>query len=516
MASARQTHCRLAPTLRLENAFAHARRRDPRGDAVHLALAMLFLATLPLGTAPNAILYAVLAMYAILRAWATAPAYESLFQNRVVLGLLVAWLAWTTLSTVWSEDRVQGRDELAVFRLHIPLLLMIWPVIDRAAWLVRTLGLGVILIAGVQLAQRLAPGFVPEALWWHGEAIPGRYPGMLHPASTAIVAMTAGALAVGEALGGVGRWRTFAWLTLAASIASVFLTGSRGPWIATAVALPLGMLFAASRMGAWRTNPRALALSVVVIASVASALVWTGRDQVAMRWDSARDGFAAALERGDYSSDVAQRLRQFEIALALARENPIAGVGAGAYRHEAREYLFAGTTPSSGAGTAEMNKPTTLPKGSGLLEHAHSAFLHVLATTGVTGFVIFGAVWAAFFRAAVRCSHAWTAPSKPVLAIRAGSTDEQSHGSLDRPDGRDARPTGIAWHTQSLHRAALPGAATGLFIAYAFDSHQLSAPGTTALVFTLALALAPTIAVAERDGNAACESAAANGSAPTP
>ena len=121
--------------------LAYARARDPYGDAIHTAYAMAYLFTLPLGTSPKDIVWAGLGICALVRFPFIWRCYTTLLRNPLAW-LMVAWTAWQALSMAWSPDRAAGFDELAAFRvLAGPLLL--WPVLDRATWLIGALLVGV-------------------------------------------------------------------------------------------------------------------------------------------------------------------------------------------------------------------------------------------------------------------------------------------------------------------------------------------------------------------------------------
>lgn len=431
---------------------------DPLGDRAHALLASLMLFTAPLGTTPFAIMFGVALGYSLLRLWATGPAVGYLLFRVPLVWVLMAMIAWTGLSVLWSVDRSQAWDEFAILRFQVPALILFWPVIDRCRSLVLALAAGAALAAVIQVGQFALGESWPLALWWHGERIAGRYPGLLHPNLTAVLALAALFMLPRLAIEPPSRWRLVFPLWPAALL-SLILTGSRGCWIAalagTIVAIPqIGLCaraIARSRAAGRRMGPPRDAYSMRLrrVLGLALAIVVIGLGLLLAPLVTARlrDGISqmrAATEQGDYSGDVAARWRQVKISMALCRERPLTGVGAGGYHFAAREYVARFAEPESTApqGTLPAARGTT-----GLLTHPHSALLYYAAVLGVPGLALILGFWILLF-----------------VSDRTGS----------RRQG-----------TRLTHAPAF----AALFTAFALDAHNLSAPGTIAVMLLASIIL---------------------------
>lgn len=435
-----------------------ARQRDPRGDRAHAALAALALFTLPLGTTTFAIAFGVALGYSLLRLWATAPAVGYLLIRVPPVWLLLAMIVWTSLSVLWSVDRSQAWDEFAILRFQVPALILLWPVIDRWRGLLLALAGGAALAAMIQIGQFSLRESWPLTLWWHGERIAGRYPGMVHPNSTAVVALAVLFLLPRLAIERSSRWR----LTLVlwpAALVGLVLTGSRGCWIAALVglvaAIPQFRLGARAvrrarvsidRMDSargpyskWLRRMLGLVAAVAVLglaALLAPSVTARLRDGVSQ--------IRAAIGQGDYSGDVAARWRQIEISAALWRAKPLTGVGAGGYHEAARRYVTSVDPPA----TNEQNgAPPRGTRTTGLLTHPHSALLYHTAVLGVPGLALLLGFWILLWR--------------------------------------DDRLGSARCATRLTHAPAL----AALFTAFALDCHNLSAPGTIAVMLLASIIL---------------------------
>ena len=115
---------------------------DTIGRKVHLALAAAFLFLVPVSTFAKDPAFILLIGWALIRSPGTWRSYRVLLRDPIVPAL-VAWAAWETASLLWSPLPGEGVEELRVFRfLLIPLAL--WPVLDRAGWLVAAFLLGIL------------------------------------------------------------------------------------------------------------------------------------------------------------------------------------------------------------------------------------------------------------------------------------------------------------------------------------------------------------------------------------
>ncbi len=356
----------------------YARQRDPIGDTLQTALVALYLLTLALaGTTTKDVVWATLAACTMGRFPVIWRCYTVLLRDPL-LWLFVAWAAWRTLSLVWSADRVAGLEELGAARVLLTPLMM-WPVLDRASLFVRAFLIGVLGHNLVQLAQSLHwLGLEPD--------VNGRLNGFLHPIQLGALCLAAMCWYISALVNGAGARRVAItwWVTgLAAATAGLIFTGSRGPWVAAALTVPLALIVIAVRRPATR---RAAALVAVVgIATVTATLPWTG-GYVRHRIDQAVGDVNAAWGSGggDFSTDVGKRLARWEGAWRLLLAHPFTGTGAGGYGQAMQELGYAPVTA--------------------LDHHAHSVFMHEAAVLGLPGALITLAIGAMVLK------RAWSDP----------------------------------------------------------------------------------------------------------
>lgn len=337
--------------------LADLRARDPAGDRVHIAAAVLFMACLPLAPAPSAIAFAVLATVSAIRAPRTMPAYRVLLRDPVGW-LLIAWTALTALSLLWTRNAAQGGAELGAFRM-VTTGILLWPLFNRLPLLITAFLAGVLIQNGIQAAQGL--GLL--------ERIPGdahRLRGLVHPIMTGTMCLTAVCWHASAWLHAPGDRRRFIWLAGGAlALLGLLLTGSRGPWIAAAVALPLLLATASRRSPLLRRR----AVTVAVLGLLLPLVAWpVAGDVLTQRLDLVRQDIAR-ISSGDLSGDIGFRIASWTAGAEILRERPLTGTGAGGF-HEAA------LTTSRGDVIAGMDA------------HAHSLYVQAAATTGIGGAII--------------------------------------------------------------------------------------------------------------------------------
>jgi len=336
----------------------YARLRDPIGDRVQFVFAAMYLLTLAMaGTTAKDIAWGALAVCALARLPLIWRCYTVLLRDRL-LWLLAAWTAWRLLSLLWSPDTAQGLDECAAGRVLLTPLLM-WPVLDRATLLVSVFLVGVFGHNLVQLSQ---------AMHWFGlePTVNQRLDGLLHPIHLGALCLAAMTWQVSALIHGRGaRPATIAlWLVgLGAATTGLVFTGSRGPWIAAAVVIPMTVLIIAIRRPA--TRRAALALAVGGLVAGAVSWSWTG-DYVRFRLDQAVTQFAvSSTDPANLDTEVGWRLGRWLGAGRIALDHPLAGTGAGGYGHAMAEGPYREITART--------------------HHAHSLYLHDAATLGFAG-----------------------------------------------------------------------------------------------------------------------------------
>lgn len=370
----------LAPALHL-----YVRCRDPIGHQVHTVLAMLYLFCLPLAPSLEAISFALLAGYALVRLPNTRWCYTAVIADRWIIAML-AWAAIHGLSILWSIDAREGLTELKAFRVVL-LPWALWPVLDRPYWLVWSFLAGVLAMNGVQAAQLLGI----FGLELEGES---RARALLHPIQTGAFNLAAFLIYFATILR--TRWtatpaalRLLGLLIVGGLLAAAGLiaSGSRGSWVAGGVLVPALWLFMTIRHREVCRTAIIAACSGVVLAGVG----W----HVAGGYIQKRVGNAQqhlqAVEQGDYLTGTGQRLMMWRWASRFFLESPVWGQGAGSFR------LLTRQTPEYRDTIADMPRVQKLVRetgrGDGRLtaSHPHSAYLHVLYSTGVLGAIPFAA-----------------------------------------------------------------------------------------------------------------------------
>jgi O-antigen ligase len=356
-------------------AVEYGRLRDPVGHNVHTALAVAYLFLLPLATTPKDVAAGVLLVWALVRLPHTWSCYTALARDGL-LWLLAVWAAWHGLGLLWSPEAGAGWDELQAFRVLVTPLVL-WPILDRREWLVGALLAGVFAQNLVQLGQGLE-------IFGLGPELNDRLGGLVHPIQTGAFCAAAMCWHLGALLGRhhVGRRRNLLSVAsvtgLVAATGGLVFSGSRGPWISAAIAVPLGLVVTALRRPPARRPALVLAASGLVC--LAGAWLVAG-DIVSTRVEQAVAEVRAAAS-GDYETDVGERLTRWSAAWAVFLDKPIAGAGGGGYAH-AREELGYGMAPTSDP-------------------HAHSLYLHELATAGAPGGLLLAAIIVLTFRRAAR------------------------------------------------------------------------------------------------------------------
>jgi O-antigen ligase len=342
----------------------YARQRDPIGHRLHLLLALAHVFTLPLSTAGSSVTFALLLVYAILRLPSTWRCYTALLRVPIVW-VLVLWTGWMALSLAWSPDPRQGVEELWTMRMAL-LPPALWPVLDRAPWIIGAALLGVL---GQQVAQLLQ---YTHLLNLRPQEPPGRLGGWIHPIQTgawcaAAMCWYVSAILTGH---GRGRWILAAGLVLAAI--GLLATESRGPWLAAVLALPAALLVIALR------RPRSWRAAVVLLVAglLGAAVVWPiAGDAVSARVQQAVEDYQAARDDGIYSTNIGLRVGQWRWTWDIFTGAPVVGVGAGGFRTaQAQQPLFREALRDRSDKADKMTR-----------DHPHSTTLYVLATTGAIG-----------------------------------------------------------------------------------------------------------------------------------
>ncbi len=386
----------------IASALQYVRHRDPYGNVAHQILAMAYCFTLPLSTAGNAVTFALLAGYGLLRSPNTWRCYNPLLLS-ATLGAVVLFVGWYAMSTTWSVDTAQGLDELAAARV-MALPLMLWPVIDKMHWYI---GAALAGVAAQNVVQTLQ--FFELLDYQHGAS--GRLGGWVQPIQTGAWCAAALCWHCSALLTSRQMWlRLLSGAGVAAAGAGLLASGSRGPWIAAAVAVPAVLLVVFVRA------PSARRAALVFAGGGLLALVagwFAASGFLNDRIGGAVAEYRAAVDEQEYWTSTGSRIAFWSWAIDIWQPSPIIGAGAGSFPKKMRElpqyqqtlerarmsevYELEGAEWAVSAEQPLDVLPgyeKALATGERRIElyldhdHAHSTYFHTLAGTGVVGLAL--------------------------------------------------------------------------------------------------------------------------------
>lgn len=344
--------------------------------------------------------------------WEGSVGYLAIGWLAFMLGVAVAHGGRKSSATLaWAALRNEGAAGFAAFALGVVAILLVfggrWSTADNPSRFLLLLPVAAI-VAGMQLSAR--PWFTAHAI---GAAIAaglgawqvfvqGMMPaaGFGNPNKFGYVSATLALLCL-AAWRLPLRWRPAPWVLVAGCALGLFamlLSGTRGIWIATALALLCW--FALSRALSWRFRIGMLGLVVAGAVGLAS-IEQSGVRERFERTSTELQRYAA----GDWErSSIGERFELWKAALIMIREEPLTGVGLGNYPQRLRELVAAGRID-----------PQVAHHG-----HAHNEYLHWFATGGIAGLLALCAglfaPLAYFLRAALRLRA--SAPSPAAVPTR--------------------------------------------------------------------------------------------------
>ena len=267
--------------------------------------------------------------------------------------VLLGFLAWVALSTVWAEDPGVSVEALYRYALNAVLFFIVYTALrtrEEAVWVVAAFLLGAVISATYVIANPAAPKVADE----------GRLGGAgVNPNELAALLVAALALASAFAAG----WRRsplvrfLAFVTIAFCVAGVVLSFSRGGLVALAVAL----VAAVALGGRWRVPMIGFA-GVVIVLSLGYFALFADAEQ--------RERITA-LDGGAGRTDI------WAVGWRMVEVNPVGGVGAGNFPVSSVRFLLA-----PGAIRADkfiVDEPAV----------AHNMYLELLAEEGVVGLALF-------------------------------------------------------------------------------------------------------------------------------
>ena len=364
-------------------------RRDAIGDRVMLLLGMGGLVCLfgPV-TVTELALIPMIAFF-LVRVVNTFPIWIHGFGQPTVL-VSLALVAWMLIALGWSEDRAHGLAEIGQLRWLFAMGFL-FPIIEHRARLIAAMCVGLVLGQAGQLLDAVN-GFGIGPIAALVENHEGRIAGWWHPVVGGGILVAAMGLHMPAAMWGSGRTRWLGLAGLSVSAIGVLATGTRGAWAAGGLLCIIGLVL---MMRVRRVPIRRIALVSAIAAVLVGITGFVIRDSIKIRIDETRAELRE-MEAGDYSSYSGRRVRMAHEAINAFRSHPIQGVGTGAY-----EEWCASQSQAYGA-------------------HAHNAPLHILATLGVVG----GVLWAVLLVVVLVNAYRWgTRPGAspyamgPMLAI---------------------------------------------------------------------------------------------------
>lgn len=358
-------------------ALSAAERSDPRGHAIHMALAMLWAFLQSITNAGEGISWAMLLVITVLRVpriwWCWAPALRD-----PVWWVMVGWFAWTSLTSVWGPDLGASTPSALPDRwLFTPL--MLWPVMGRPH-----------LVLGAIAAGGAGHACVALVLSWKGGGW-GTYSevrGLSALNMTQWQFLSAFVLCVAGSRWMIGAGRAAAILAAVPSALGVWILGVRTVMAAAVVGCAVVFLRPVPRL-----RLRTWAFGFVVVALGGVMILRSPA------WQRARDSFRHAtelreLELGPAAAEAASggRLTLIEAAWDIGCEHPVIGGGAGWFEARLPQWALQQTARQR----RDSELFTDLLRGS--LSNAHSALLHAWVDGGVPSAallaaLLFGLAW---------------------------------------------------------------------------------------------------------------------------
>jgi len=283
--------------------------------------------------------------------------------------LLTAWAAWWVLGLSWSSDRAHGLDELANLRwMLIPMA--IWPVMDGRRWLVWALAAGFVFGYASQVWHGI--GRALEVEWMTFDRLPTRNSGWWDPVVGGSLLCAALGLHLPPAAFGRGRERWIGLAGVAATLAALLATGTRGAWAGGVCLLGMTGLIVAWRVVRERSVRARLPLAACAAALLVGVFVAAFSEAFRERASAGVSEVRRVLVEGDFDSDTGGRLLMWRQGVRQFLDAPLAGSGTGAYESRARAAL-----PEDERWLAHR-----------IHGHAHSAALHAAATGGLVGLLL--------------------------------------------------------------------------------------------------------------------------------
>jgi putative inorganic carbon (HCO3(-)) transporter len=337
-------------------------------------------------------LYAVVVGAAVALGWSLWRGDERRRELGMLSWPLALFVAWVSLSVLWTNDPREGAVALFFFVLPFTLLALAlarlpWSDVSLA-WLFRLLLAMALVFAGVGVWQWLtrdifwnpkviasnvyAPFYRVNSVFWD-PSIYGRF-----LVVAILVALT---------LLLFGRWRRWDWplaIAIASCWAGLLFSFSQSSF----AALVAGVVLAAVLAWRWR--------AVAAVALVAAVMIPVGF--AAPQFENVRDSLTASSTR-ELNRATRGRTKLVSNGLRIAADHPLAGVGVGGFEGAYRERVEV---------SARVDEPAS-----------HTTPVTVAAETGVVGLALFAWLVGTALVVALRRTRA-APPSVRVAGLAVG------------------------------------------------------------------------------------------------
>lgn len=351
---------------------------------LHLWGAMLGIGLQPISTATGNIGFGIALAVTAPRAVALWPGWRTMLRRGWVLCLL-AWLAWSWLTLLWSPDVAFGVAQFRATRvlLWIPVL---WPLRARWTHLTAAILTGTTIMALIQASQMTFGK--PQSHFGLGA-------GLTTPTQTGLWAAVA--LSFWLILVVASNVVRAAWLLVPTMISGLSLVWSatRASIVGLMVELLLANVVLALTSRGWLK--RAMVRGVVGLVILGGAWVFAGTTLQTKVEQAVKE--TRASMQGNVTATAEIRLAMWKMALAGWKRAPLAGVGMGGI-------------PSIAATTTVTNPHLDMRT----VTMIHSTYIQILTETGVIGLALFAAFMALLFRDVLR-----SVRERPMLVASFGA-----------------------------------------------------------------------------------------------
>jgi O-antigen ligase len=339
-------------------------------STLHLWGVMLGIGMQPISTATGNIGLAIALAVTVPRAVALLPDWRTLLRQGWMLCLL-AWLAWSWITLLWSPDAAFGVTQFRATRvlLWIPVL---WPLRARWSHLVAAILIGTTIMALIQASQMTLGK--PRSHFGLGA-------GLTTPTQTGLWAAVALSFWLILVVSSTLAHATMLLVPTMIGGLSLVWSATRASIIGLMVELLLANLVLALTSRGWLR--RALVRCVVGLAILGGAWVFAGNTLQAKVEQAVKE--TKATVQGNVTATAEVRLAMWKMSLAGWKRAPIAGVGMGGI-------------PSIAATTAVTNPQLDMRT----VTMIHSTYIQILTETGLIGLGLFAAFMTLLFRDVLR------------------------------------------------------------------------------------------------------------------